>query len=79
MEDKNYNAKLLFGITFLLSVIVYGTIIFVKAEQIDSYTCIYFLKRILPYCLIVGWLGYLIGKIIDASNRKKTRKKRKKK
>ena len=77
MEEKDYYAKNLCALAFLLSVIIYGTIIFVKAEQIDFYTCLYFFKTILPYCLIVACLGYFIGKIIDSSYNKKTKRKKK--
>ena len=77
MEEKNYYAKNICGIAFLLSAIVYGTIIFVKAEQIDFYTCLFFFKTILPYCIVIAWLGYLIGKIIDSSMKKGTKREQK--
>ena len=76
MKKQNYYANIIAGIAFCLCFIVYGTLIFVKSESIDIATCVYLFKSVVPYSLIVAFMGYCIGKIADDAGRKKRRKRR---
>jgi len=55
---------------------VYGSVIFIRAEQIDIETCIYLFKSVVPYSVIIAFLGYYIGKIVDNAGVKKRRKRK---
>ena len=71
MEKSKFYSKTFAKIAFFLSAIVYGTLAFIEAKQIDFYTCILLFTKIIPYSLVIGFCGYLIGKIIDKANNKK--------
>lgn len=74
MEKTKFYSKTLAQFAFFLSAIIYGTLAFVEAKQIDFYTCIFLFTKIIPYSLIIGFLGYQIGKIIDTANNKKIKR-----
>lgn len=76
MKKQNYYANIIAGIAFCLCFIVYGTMIFIESERIDIATCIYLFKAVVPYSMIVAFMGFYIGKIADNAG-KKTRRKRK--
>lgn len=71
MGKSQFYSKTLAQFAFFLSATIYGTLAFIEAKQIDFYTCIFLFTKIIPYSLIIGFLGYQIGKIIDNSNNKK--------
>ena len=71
MEKKVYYSKILAGIAFCLCFIVYGTMVFVQAEQIDFDSCVYLLKTAIPYSFVIACLGYYIGRIIDNAGKKR--------
>ena len=73
MEKRVYYSKLLAGIAFCLCFIVYGTLIFIKSEQIDFETCLYLFKTVVPYSFVIACLGYYIGRIVDNAGKKKKR------
>ena len=58
MEKSQFYSKTLSKIAFFLSVIIYGTLAFIEAKQIDFYTCIFLFTKIIPYSLIIGFLGF---------------------
>ena len=76
MNKQDFYSKILAGIAFCSCFIVYGSVIFIRAEQIDIETCIYLFKSVVPYSVIIAFLGYYIGKIVDNAGVKKRRKKK---
>ena len=63
-EEKKYQ-KALSGTFFCLGILIYGTMIFKQSSTIDLNTLIYFFKTGFLYSILVGVLGFYIGKIMD--------------
>lgn len=54
-----------------LSLIVLGSIVFINAFSIDCLTIKFTLIRIIPYSIVLGVLGFMIGRILDYANVRK--------
>ncbi len=54
-----------------LSLVVLCLVIFINAFSFDCLVIKYTLLRVLPCSLILGLLGFLIGRILDYANYKK--------
>lgn len=76
MKVEKFYSKTIAGIFFCICLIVYGTLTFIKSEQIDYNTCIFLLKKVIPYSILVALLGYFIGEIIDKANAKAKRRRK---
>lgn len=68
----NLNHKLFFGLLFFcLTLLIYGTCYLFINGGINYYSVSSSFENIVPYCIVVGILGYFIGYILDNPKRRK--------
>ncbi len=51
-----------------VAIVVFGTIVFCTSFSIDAETVKFTIIKILPYSLVLGIMGYIVGKILDSSS-----------
>lgn len=69
---KKYS-KDLFLTFFFLTFVLTGGLCFVTIRALDVGSLLFAAKQILPPSFIIGYLGYLIGKIIEMPRRGKAK------
>lgn len=62
---KQSYAKRLAALFASGSILFFGTIIFLNAMSLDAATIHYALSVVIPFAFAMGFLGFLIGKILD--------------
>lgn len=70
--DKIKYAKKISGMLASLTAFICTSLIFLNAPVITMGTLLYALSIIIPGTLIVGYLGFKIGKIFDTKKKKKS-------
>ena len=71
---KNNNIKYahkIGGMLASLTAFICAALIFINAQVITMATLIYALSIVVPAVLVVGYLGFQIGKIFDTKKKKK--------
>ena len=70
MESNINLSKNISGLLISGTIIVCGTLIFCTNLDFSINSLIYAIKFFIPSCLVMGTLGYLMGKILDQNKQK---------
>jgi len=71
-KQKNLNHKQFFGLLlFCMTMLIYSTCYMLQNGGITYESVTGAFQDIIPYCFLVGFLGFIIGSILDKPNKTK--------